>query len=93
MVSKMKSFAVVTMAVLLTACTAVLAYFAVLKADTAAPPEETDAVTTVPEKTTEAAGTEKVPEEVKTILEEKDRQAAGPTAPACGLTLVKYEFL
>ena len=34
-----------------------------------------------------------VPEEVKTILEAKDRQAAGPTAPACGLTLVKYEFL
>ena len=33
------------------------------------------------------------PEEVKTILEAKDRQAAGPTAPACGLTLVKYEFL
>lgn len=33
------------------------------------------------------------PEEVKTILEAKDRQAAGPTAPACGLTLAKYEFL
>lgn len=33
------------------------------------------------------------PEEIKTILEAKDRQAAGPTAPACGLTLVKYEFL
>lgn len=33
------------------------------------------------------------PEEVKTILEAKDRQAAGSTAPACGLTLVKYEFL
>lgn len=33
------------------------------------------------------------PEEVKTILEAKDRQAAGPTAPACGLTLIKYEFL
>lgn len=33
------------------------------------------------------------PEEVKTILEAKDRQAAGPTAPACGLTLMKYEFL
>ena len=69
MVSKMKSFAVVTMAVLLTACTAVLAYFAVLKADTAASPEETTAVTTVPEKTTEAAGTQKVPEDVKTIPE------------------------
>ena len=33
------------------------------------------------------------PEEVKTILEARDRQAAGPTAPACGLTLIKYEFL
>ena len=32
------------------------------------------------------------PEQVKDILEAKDRQAAGPTAPACGLTLVKYEF-
>lgn len=32
------------------------------------------------------------PEKVKEILEAKDRQAAGPTAPACGLTLVKCEF-
>ena len=32
------------------------------------------------------------PEQVKDILEAKDRRAAGPTAPACGLTLVKYEF-
>ena len=32
------------------------------------------------------------PEYMKEILEAKDRQAAGPTAPACGLTLVKYEF-
>ena len=32
------------------------------------------------------------PEQVKEILDAKDRQAAGPTAPACGLTLVKYEF-
>lgn len=32
------------------------------------------------------------PEHMKEILEAKDRQAAGPTAPACGLTLVKYEF-
>lgn len=30
---------------------------------------------------------------VKEILEAKDRSMAGPTAPACGLTLVKYEFL
>lgn len=33
------------------------------------------------------------PEQVKEILEARDRQAAGPTAPACGLTLVKYEFI
>ena len=33
------------------------------------------------------------PEGMKKILEAKDRTAAGPTAPACGLTLVKYEFL
>lgn len=33
------------------------------------------------------------PERVKDILEKRDRQAAGPTAPACGLTLVAYEFL
>lgn len=32
------------------------------------------------------------PEHVKDILEVRDRQAAGPTAPACGLTLVKYEW-
>ena len=32
------------------------------------------------------------PEHMKEILEAKDRQSAGPTAPACGLTLVKYEF-
>lgn len=33
------------------------------------------------------------PERVKDILTACDRQAAGPTAPACGLTLVGYEFL
>ncbi len=32
------------------------------------------------------------PEHMKDILEAKDRQAAGSTAPACGLTLVGYEF-
>ena len=32
------------------------------------------------------------PQKVQEILEAKDRQAAGPTAPANGLTLVKYEF-
>lgn len=33
------------------------------------------------------------PEDIQRILEQKDRQAAGPTAPACGLTLIGYEFL
>ena len=32
------------------------------------------------------------PEKVKDILASKDRAAAGPTAPACGLTLVAYEW-
>lgn len=32
-------------------------------------------------------------QEMERILRAKDRNAAGPTAPACGLTLVKYEFL
>ena len=33
------------------------------------------------------------PEKMKEILEKTDRSAAGPTAPAEGLMLVKYEFL
>ncbi len=33
------------------------------------------------------------PEDMKAILRAADRSAAGPTAPACGLTLVRYEFL
>lgn len=32
------------------------------------------------------------PEKIKEILEAKDRKAAGPTAPARGLTLVKIEY-
>lgn len=32
------------------------------------------------------------PQAVKEILEAKDRKKAGPTAPACGLTLVGIEF-
>lgn len=32
------------------------------------------------------------PETIPQILDKKDRSAAGPTAPAKGLTLVKYEF-
>lgn len=34
-----------------------------------------------------------LPGRVQEILQACDRQAAGPTAPACGLTLVGYEFL
>lgn len=33
------------------------------------------------------------PEHMKDIIEARDRQAAGPTAPACGLILIKYEFV
>lgn len=33
------------------------------------------------------------PGKVAEILAAKDRQAAGPTAPACGLTLIGYEFM
>lgn len=33
------------------------------------------------------------PERVQEILLARDRQKAGPTAPACGLTLIGYEFL
>lgn len=33
------------------------------------------------------------PESMGEILKVRNRSAAGPTAPACGLTLVKYEFL
>ena len=32
------------------------------------------------------------PEQMEKILAAKNRTAAGPTAPACGLTLVRYEF-
>lgn len=32
------------------------------------------------------------PGEMPSIIAARDRQAAGPTAPACGLRLVKYEF-
>lgn len=33
------------------------------------------------------------PEDIPKMLEARDRQAAGPTAPACGLTLTDYRFL
>lgn len=32
------------------------------------------------------------PDMIKTIIENEDRELAGPTAPACGLTLVKIEY-
>ena len=32
------------------------------------------------------------PEDIPSILQAQDRQKAGPTAPACGLTLVGYRF-
>lgn len=34
-----------------------------------------------------------MPKDIERILKAKDRAAAGPTAPACGLTLMRYEFL
>lgn len=33
------------------------------------------------------------PEHMRDIIEAKDRKAAGPTAPACGLMLTNYEFM
>lgn len=33
------------------------------------------------------------PAQISDIIEAKNREMAGPTAPACGLTLIKYEFL
>ena len=35
----------------------------------------------------------KTPDQISDILNACDRRAAGPTAPACGLTLVRYEIL
>lgn len=35
----------------------------------------------------------RTPESVEQVLAARERSAAGPTAPACGLTLMKYEFL
>ena len=38
-------------------------------------------------------GKEKLaPEDIKKILKKRDRRAAGPTAPACGLTLLKVNY-
>lgn len=34
----------------------------------------------------------KSPDEIPLILESADRRSAGPTAPACGLTLIRYEI-
>ena len=35
----------------------------------------------------------KSPDDIPAILESVDRRSAGPTAPACGLTLVRYEIV
>lgn len=35
----------------------------------------------------------RTPESMRDILEAKNRSAAGPTAPAHGLTLIRYEFI
>ena len=32
------------------------------------------------------------PEDMDRILEAKDRKKAGPTAPACGLTMMKVDY-
>lgn len=43
--------------------------------------------------TLQLVGSEKYkPDDIKLIFKKKDRTSAGPTAPACGLTLVKIEF-
>lgn len=42
---------------------------------------------------TEIGQGKREPESMREVLEARDRAAAGPTAPANGLTLVKYEFL
>ncbi len=34
-----------------------------------------------------------IPSDIKDMIEQKNRAAAGPTAPACGLFLMKYEFV
>lgn len=41
----------------------------------------------------EAGQGKRTPESMADVLAAKNRGAAGPTAPACGLTLIKYEFL
>ena len=33
------------------------------------------------------------PEDMEQILKAEDRNAAGPTAPACGLTMIGIEYL
>ena len=41
----------------------------------------------------EAGRGHREPEDVEKILQARERQAAGPTAPACGLTLVRIDYL
>jgi tRNA pseudouridine38-40 synthase len=40
----------------------------------------------------EAGQGKRSPESMREVLEAKDRSAAGPTAPANGLTLIGYEY-
>ena len=40
----------------------------------------------------EAGYGKRTPESILTLLEEKDRKKAGPTAPACGLCLIKVDY-
>ena len=34
----------------------------------------------------------RTPESILTLFESKDRKEAGPTAPACGLCLIKVDY-
>ena len=40
----------------------------------------------------EVGSGKRVPEEILDMLEKTDRQSAGPTAPACGLTMIGIEY-
>ena len=40
----------------------------------------------------EVGARKRAPEEILTMLEKADRCSAGPTAPACGLTMIGIEY-
>ena len=50
-------------------------------------------VGSLPEPLLDTGQGKRDPMDIFTILEARDRSTAGPTAPAHGLTLMKYEFL